>query len=242
MGSEAGAAGASGARGYEAYVAWKGWDRLFTYSPEDAQAFAGEMRGLAIAGADVMEIGFGAGGFLAWAKAQGARVAGIEIIPELVEAARKAGVDVLPADLEGIAAGNAGRFDTIVAFDVFEHFAIDEVQRRLGACASMLKLGGHLVLRFPNAQSPFGLAPQHGDPTHKSALSRGIIEHLMTGGPLEVVRYAAPFRITGGGIAKRIARRLRYIARDVIAGALNAIYTQSIPWDPVVVIVLRRKA
>ena len=230
------------AAGYGRYVDWKGWRNLFAYSVEDAQAFAGEMRGVTIAGGNVLEIGFGAGGFLAWAKAEGARVAGIEIIPELVEAAKKHGVDVLPPDLEAIAGGNAGRFDTIVAFDVFEHFTLDEVTRRLAACAGMLKPGGHLVLRFPNAQSPFGLAPQNGDPTHKSALSRSIIEHLTTGGPLEVVRYAAPFRITGGGIAKRFARRLRYIARDIIAVTLNAIYTQSIPWDPVVVIVLRKKA
>lgn len=235
------AGGRAAAAGYEGYVDWKGWRELFAYTPEDAQAFAGETRGLSIAGARVLEIGFGAGGFLAWAKAQGAEVCGIEVIPELVAAAREAGVEILPADIEAISPAEAGRFDTIVAFDVFEHFAIDDVARRLHACATLLKPGGHIVLRFPNAQSPFGLAPQFGDPTHKSALSRSVIEQLTTGGPLEVVRYGRAFRVTGGGIAKALARRLRYLARDAIAATLNATYAQSIPWDPVVVIVLRRR-
>jgi SAM-dependent methyltransferase len=225
---------------YEGYVEWKGWDRLFSPKAEQAAYFAGEMRGIAIAGADVLEIGFGAGAFLAWARSEGAQVSGVEIIPALIEKARQEGVPILPSDLETVSELYREAFDTIVAFDVFEHFTVEMVARRLVTCTTMLKPGGHLLLRFPNGQSPFGLAPQGGDITHRSALSRSVIEQLTRGGDLIVVRYAPQFRIKGGGVFKDIVRRLRHVARDCISAMLNAIYSEDIPWDAVVVIVLTK--
>lgn len=227
---------------YAGYAAWKGWDRPFSYTGEEAQYFKGEARGVAISGADVLEIGFGSGGFLAWAREQGAQVAGVEIIPELIDMARSEAIELLPADLEDAVASNAGRFDTIVAFDMFEHMPANLVSIRLRTCASLLKPGGHMILRFPNGQSPFGLVPQAGDPTHRSMLSQSAIGQLIQGAPLEVVHYAPSYRITGGGLVKGLVRRLRYFARDMISGVLNFIYAENIPWDAVVVIVLRKRA
>ena len=117
---------------------------------------------------------------------------------------------------------------------------MDEIIVRLKAIETMLKPGGHLILRFPNAQSPFGLAPQNGDPTHVTALSRSAFEQLTQPLALEIVSYEASFRITGGGLVRSLMRRLRYIGRDLIAGLLNFVYAQNIPWDPVVVLVLRK--
>jgi len=226
---------------YSGYEQWKGWDKPFTYSAEDAAYFVGETRGLKIDGADLLEIGFGSGAFLAWARDRGARIAGVEIIPQLIAAAKERNVELLPADFENIAKQYAARFDTIVAFDVFEHLTLDEIVTRLSACGILLKPGGHLVLRFPNAQSPFGLAPQYGDPTHKTGLSRGAFEQLIQGIPLHAVRYAPSFRLRASGSAKRrLGRALRYALRDLIGRALNAIYAQDIPWDPVVVLVLQK--
>ena len=226
---------------YSGYITWKGWKELFSYSAEEAAYFLGETRGLAIKGADLLEIGFGAGRFLAWARDRGACVTGVEVNQELIEAASTHGVALLPGGVEDVALKYESRFDTIAAFDVLEHVTIDTVARQLASCAIMLKPGGQLLARFPNAQSPFGLPPQNGDPTHQSRLSRGVIEQLVQGTTLEVVRYGPSFRIKGGGVAKGLARRLRYCLRDAISFTLNAIYAQNIPWDPVVVIVLRKR-
>jgi hypothetical protein len=95
-------------------------------------------------------------------------------------------------------------------------------------------------MRFPNSQSPFGLAPQNGDPTHKTALSRSIFEQLIQGTAFEIVRYAPSFRVRRGSVGKRLGILLRSAARDLISCSLNAIYAQDIPWDPVVVLVLRK--
>lgn len=225
---------------YAGYETWKGWDTPFTPTDEERDYFTGETRDVKIAGADVCEIGFGSGSFLAWAREQGARVAGAELIPQLIANARHRGVEILPPDFETVASAHAGRFDTIVAFDVFEHFSTTEILTRLDAAAVMLKPGGHLVLRFPNAQSPFGLAPQNGDPTHKSALSRSVFEQLIQGRPFDAVRYGHVFRTRGRGV-RRLVRAARYGVRNMHAAFLNFTYAQNIPWDPVVVLVLRKR-
>lgn len=227
---------------YAGYEHWKQWAATFQYTPEDAEYFAGETSGLRVKGAAVLEIGFGSGSFLAWAIDQGARVAGTEINARSLRLARDKGIELLSSDIEDLSDSHAGRFDTIVAFDVFEHFEVDVVRRRLIAVDRLLSPNGAVLLRFPNAQSPFGLAPQNGDPTHKSALSRSAIEQLMQGTSLKVERYAFAFRVHGGRGGRKLARRIRAHLRDLISRLLNFIYSQDIPWDSVVVIVLRKSA
>jgi len=225
---------------YTGYREWKGWEQLFRYSPDRADYFAGETRGLAIANADVLEIGFGAGAFLQWAADHGARIAATEINAQLVRAAAERGIEVIDPGIERIAAAHAGRFDTIVAFDVFEHFTMQEVIARLAAAEKMLKTGGHLLMRFPNAQSPFGLVPQHGDPTHRSYLSKSVFEQLIQQTSFEVVRYDREYRARGRTPATYLARLVRGVLRDAISFCLNLIYATRIPYDAVVVLVLRK--
>jgi SAM-dependent methyltransferase len=226
---------------YLAYENWKRWDNPFTFTADENVYFEGECRGLAITGATVFEIGFGSGNFLAWAQQKGANVAGSEINPASLEGARSRGIELLPAAFENVADANASCFDTVVGFDVFEHFTLDEIVRRLAALENMVKPGGHVLLRFPNAQSPFGLAPQNGDPTHKTALSRDAFELLIQNTGFDIVRYGGSFRIGGGGALRSIVRPLRSVLRNALGRFLNFVYSNGIPYDPVVVIVLRRR-
>lgn len=225
---------------YRAYESWKGWTKPFTFTPDEEAYFEGECRGVRIDGAIVFEIGFGSGNFLSWARQKkGAKIAGSEINAASLEAARAQGIELLPAAFETIAKLHAGRFDTVVSFDVFEHFTLDEIIRRLDALETMMKPGGHLLMRFPNAQSPFGLAPQNGDPTHMSALSRDVFELLIQKTGFEIVRYGGSYRIGGGGLVRSVVRPLRGLLRRIIGGVLNFTYTTRIPYDSVVVLVMR---
>ncbi len=225
---------------YDSYEAWKSWDKLFTCSKEQVRYFRGECRGVKIEDADVLEIGFGSGSFIAWAAGKNARLVGVEINPVLLKKAREFGLDLLPNDFESVANLHTECFDSIAAFDVFEHFTTKEIFTRLKAIETMLRPGGHLILRFPNGQSPFGLAPQNGDLTHRVALSRSIFEQLIYSSGLEVVRYGPAFRVMNAGLVSGFIRCVRYFFRDMIALFMNAIYAQSIPWDPVVVLVLQK--
>ena len=147
---------------------------------------------------------------------------------------------LLEPSFENHSARLAGSFDTIVAFDVFEHFTQQQIRDRLAAAAVLLKPGGGLVLRFPNGQSPFGLAPQYGDATHVTPLSLGAVVQLLGETPLSVERYTNAFRNTGSGVTS-VVRRMRFLARDVGTRLLGWAYALSIPWDPVVTIVLRKR-
>ena len=225
---------------YTGYHDWKGWGALFTYDAEAAGYFSGELRDVVLSGARVLEIGFGSGSLLAWAKDQGARVYGAEIAGASIKAAEQFGVTLLPADLSQAASDYCDHFDTVIAFDVFEHLSFAEIDAALTALGTMLRPGGRLVLRFPNGQSPFGLQPQMGDPTHKVALSRSVMELLIAGHSFKIVRYGPSYVHGGHGMGKRLARSVRAILRGLISQTLNFIYATNIPYDPVVVIVLER--
>ncbi len=225
---------------YSGYEDWKGWDSFFTYTSQDREYFSGELKGIDLSGKNVLEIGFGSGSFLAWAKDSGANITGIEIGKKSCEAAKKAGVELLPADFENVAAMHTEQFDVIVAFDVFEHFTLNEIQMRIKAAAMMLRAGGFLILRFPNGQSPFGLAPQNADITHREALSKEKMEQICHGTSFKIIRYDGSYRVRGPIGIKRAARFFRYRVQDVIGALFNFAYPAQIPLAPVVVIVLQK--
>lgn len=209
------------AEAYTGYERWKGWDDFMQLSAYDRAYFGAECRGLSINDSQVLEIGFGAGKFLAFAKERGAHLAGTELNSVLVERAKEQDI-------------------AIAAFDVFEHLTPEGLAEGLDCLAACPKPGGKALLRFPNGQSPFGLAPQHGDPTHRLALSRSYLEAVMGERPLEVERYGDAARVAVGNPIKRLAVWFKFMLRDIVAGSLRRIYGNSIPYDPVVAIVLRR--
>ena len=240
MTADAGTEGASQSL-YRHYHAWKAWGEMFATSADQAGYYRGELRDLRIDGADVLEIGFGAGSCLAWMAGRGARLSGSEISDVCCAAARAHGVAVLPVDLPARAGQYADSFDTILAFDVIEHLPIATVSAYLTACETMLRRGGRMLLRFPNAQSPFGLYPQAGDPTHLTAVSGQIIALLIAGSGLRVVRYSGSWPYLGRPLSPRWLKRvLRRMAQVLIGAVLRFVYATDIPYDPVVVIVLER--
>lgn len=226
---------------YDDYQEWKSWDRLFTQTADHAGYFAVELADLKTANADVLEIGFGSGTCVAWLVERGAKISVTEISERSCEAARARGLDVLPSDLPSAAHAHARQFDTIIALDVFEHLDLSTLSDYLDACAVMLKPEGKLLLRFPNAQSPFGLKHQAGDPTHRSELSEAVIKLLIASQPFEVTRYTGSYLYRGRPLTPVwIKRSIRRALQIAISGLLNFVYATRIPYDPVVVIVLRK--
>ena len=222
---------------YAGYSEWKNWDAFFTYSADDASYFDRELESMPLSGKHVLEIGFGEGRFLGWAKDRGALVTGMERDALAIKAAREHDIKLIDDEIQQHAQAKPDHYALIVAFDVFEHLTIAQIDDHLAAIAQLLEPGGKLVLRYPNGQSPFGLPQQHGDVTHLTALSGAKIEQLAAPHGLGTYRYAGSAMPKGKGTV-RIVRWSQRLARRLIGKILDFVFNQNLVWDAVVTHVL----
>ncbi len=79
------------------------------------------------------------------------------------------------------------KFDVIVMFDVLEHFEPNVAVNLLQDLAAMLNKNGTIIVRLPNAASPWGLTYQYGDLTHQAAYSPLSLRQLAIAGGLVCV-------------------------------------------------------
>lgn len=156
------------------YLNWKQWsiENFAQSSAYDKQYFDAELKDLPIElvpfSPQILEIGFGNGKFLQYCADRNWDVTGVEINPLLVKLAQEKGFTaVLSENLLELA---DEQFDLVVAFDVLEHIPQDEIIFFLKQVKRVLKKEGACLFRFPNGDSPFGLANQNGDITHITAI------------------------------------------------------------------------
>jgi 2-polyprenyl-3-methyl-5-hydroxy-6-metoxy-1,4-benzoquinol methylase len=228
---------------YANYAAWKAWDGAFAPTERELRYFEAEFRDIPLRDRRVLEIGFGNGAFMAFAKRENAAIAGVEINVEMREAAAKHGFETFASSLVELATHDA-RYDLIVAFDVLEHWDTNELVENFRAIGVLLNDDGLFISRFPNGQSPFGRVFQHGDFSHKSTLSTYKIEYLAGITGLAIVRIGNPCRVPSrpGPLASIrhwwLARRRRWIERSIAR-----IYgIRRLPLDPNLVAVLKKTA
>jgi cyclopropane fatty-acyl-phospholipid synthase-like methyltransferase len=123
--------------------------------------------------AEILEVGCGSGSFLHFLRSEGyRRVHGIDLAEEQVTLARTLGItDVEVAAASAYLADHIGTYDLIVALDVVEHFPKDEVLGFLDRVHAALRPDGALLLRTPNADSPFHSWIRYADFTHEVAFT-----------------------------------------------------------------------
>jgi cyclopropane fatty-acyl-phospholipid synthase-like methyltransferase len=182
----------------------------------------------------VLELGCGTGLFLAYLKAKG--------IDDFQGVDADAKVrDFMPEDIAGrVIIGDIWqtiaelerKFDRIVLFDVFEHFSNAEGVRLLGLLRQILKPGGRVVMRVPNAASPWGLQYQFNDLTHKAMYGPGSLSHAALAAGYETI---ARLSVRRGSPLRRFAER-------TLESLLNRLLTEPPPlWGANMVAVLRPK-
>ncbi len=122
-----------------------------------------------------LEIGCGMGEFLLYLDAKGVSdFFGIDRDPDLASVIPETVRDRFEVVIaESFPTSKAGRrtFDRIVMLDVLEHFAPDDGLALLRDMAGRLTPGGRIVVRVPNAESPWGARYQFSDLTHKTAFT-----------------------------------------------------------------------
>jgi SAM-dependent methyltransferase len=231
----------------DAYIEWKQWDdsSFGKFTSLDALYFAAETSIGSQQPSMVLEIGFGNGGFLAWAQGVGAEIVGVEINGHLNARAREFFATGIFVDrLEDPALdGLLGRFTHIVAFDVIEHIPAEDLPAVLRRIRDLLATDGRFIARFPNGDSPFGRINQHGDPTHVNTIGGDKLAYFARSAGLRVLEMRAPaLPVSGFGFSRTMRRRAIGLGRFVVERIVAALYFggRLVPLDPNYVAVLAR--
>lgn len=182
----------------------------------------------------VLELGTGTGLFLAYLLAKGiTRFSGVDGDPLVKDHMPETIAEkVTIGDIWDVLEASSERFDRIVMLDVFEHFSYFEGHRLLTVLKERLTEGGKIILRVPNAASPFGLQYQYNDLTHKAVYGPGSIEHLAHAAALKVERR----------LSARRGNRFKRAVEDLVLGILDRVLTEPPPlWGANMIVVLSAK-
>lgn len=212
----------------KSYLGWKGWDEENFGKVGDLETcyFDAELKRASLdlqRKIEVLEIGFGNGSFLAYVKNRGWNAVGTEINGVLVEMATRRGLNAIHSD--DLNTLKEGSFDLVVAFDVLEHISPDHLLDFVRSLLRMLKPGGVLLARFPNADSPFGLLNQNGDITHLTAIGLGKVRYLARELDAKLVFFGGQAIPINCGSVLRSVRRFCGVAMFKIVDAfVNSVF------------------
>src|SRR6266851_7385137 len=130
--------------------------------------------------APVLEIGCGAGGLLAYLERRGfSHARGIDISVEQIAQARERGVQAECGDAFDFLQCNPQGFAAIMAVDVLEHFARDELIRLAPLLHGALQPGGRLVVQTANGAGLFPRQVIYGDLTHMTIFTPESLAQLL---------------------------------------------------------------
>lgn len=155
---------------YESYLVGKNWSEDFgildDYTRQYYDIELKEVTSNFDNNIKVLEIGFGNGGFLTYAREKNWDIYGVEINNDLIATAKEKGFQAY----RSIDLLNDGTFDLIVAFDVLEHIPPSDIIEFVNTIKNKLKKDSYFLARFPNGDSPIGMRNQNGDLTHVNAI------------------------------------------------------------------------
>lgn len=138
----------------------------------------------------VLDIGCGTGLFLAYLEEKGvADFAGIDAEPRVLDympgnIAARVAITTVEAFLEE---PPRQRYQRIAMFDFLEHFPAVAGASLLGRLRGHLADDGRIVVRVPNASSPWGLRHQFGDLTHQAAYTPDSLRQLAVAAGYDLV-------------------------------------------------------
>ena len=155
----------------------------------------------------VVDIGCGQGQLVRLLVADGYGADGVDISPEQVALGRETGLEhILEGDYRYYLAERYGALAAVIATDLLEHMAKEEVLETFDRVASALMTGGVFVARVPNAVSPLGGHIRYGDFTHETWFTARSIQQLAAAAGFASVRVMPCTPIAHGVVsAARVA-------------------------------------
>ena len=129
----------------------------------------------------ILDLGCGAGEFVAFLHAHGfSNTVGIDMSQEQVALAKKLQIqNIVEGDANTYLAEHPNTFDVIVARDLLEHFAEEEVVTLVQKLAEALTPQGYVLLQTANAANPLWGRVRYGDLTHSMAFTTQSMTQLL---------------------------------------------------------------
>lgn len=189
----------------------------------------------------IIEIGYGKGFFLDWAKNSKLDIIGYEINEDFHKNAEQ-NHKVILGDGSNISKEVSDKFDLIILFDVIEHISKENLLNFFQNLNELLNKDGEILLRFPNGSSAAGLEYFNSDLTHFSFLNKRSLKMIAEINKLELVYYGNMERVKKfKSLRGKLFGRIIYFFRDLIEYVYGNLYFgQKIPLDPNVVGVLKK--
>ena len=173
---------------YRRYLETGGGD-LSLATPDRAPAGLRDMLRHAIAeyfptarGARIFDLGCGRGLLVHFARQAGfGDIRGIDLSPQMVDAARRLGIDgIEQGEALGALAGQpADSHAAVVSFDMLEHLTRDEMILLIDQVWRVLKPGGRWIIHTVNAEAPFFGRVRFGDLTHEQAFTQASLRQIL---------------------------------------------------------------
>ena len=132
--------------------------------------------------ASIVDLGCGCGRLVyALQQAGFSNVRGIDVSPEQIRIAKSLGISgVEQGDLLDVLAESPSEsVDSVICFDVIEHFTKSELIEFTDSVRRILRPNGRWLIHVPNAESPLWGRVRYGDFTHEQAFTRQSLEQLL---------------------------------------------------------------
>jgi SAM-dependent methyltransferase len=183
-------------------------------------------------GAMVADLGCGYGSVVWWLQQRGyANAGGVDVSQDQIEQGARLGVrNLQQGDVLDFLRTATGRYDLLIARDLFEHLSKEDTLEGLALCREALRPGGALLLQVPNGESPFAGRIIYGDFTHETAFTQASLSQVLRAAGFDGVT-CYPVRPVVYGVKSW----LRSVAWRVVEAALIAAVVAEVgPVRPIV--------
>lgn len=155
--------------------------------------------------AAILDVGCGAGHFLAWLRERGySEARGVDLSASSVAHCRRHGLTAeVVADTGQYLAAHPQTFDLIAMNDVIEHFLYEEVVGILSHACAALKPGGSLLVKTINMANAGGLYLRYADFTHRVGFTETSLRQVLVAAGFGTVT-VEPYRIPRGGVKRAL--------------------------------------
>jgi 2-polyprenyl-3-methyl-5-hydroxy-6-metoxy-1,4-benzoquinol methylase len=183
-------------------------------------------------GAMVADLGCGYGSVVWWLQQRGyANAGGVDVSQDQIEQGARLGVrNLRQGDVLDFLRTATGRYDLLIARDLFEHLSKEDTLEGLTLCREALRPAGALLLQVPNGESPFAGRIIYGDFTHETAFTQASLSQVLRAAGFDGVE-CYPVRPVVYGVKSW----LRSVAWRVVEAALIAAVVAEVgPVRPIV--------